>query len=373
MMRRGLAWTVAALAFPPFAFAGPVVSVQDDQLASGPETDVEHRLDLLAGTGTRTTRIDVLWHDLAPERPTTPRNPNDPAYRWNRLDTIMRGLSNRGIVTVIGDIFQTPTWASASGALNAAPGAGDLADFAGALAARYRGDWPDPNGGVLPELRFIEPWNEPNIGRYLMPQCRMVGTKLRPASPVIYAELLRQAGAAIHAANPNAQVVAGSAGPQGGHATTCRSAGDSQGVQLLIDEIRARRVPFEFWSQHIYPIGSPDTAPFFPSWSTLGVLERRLATVRPNIPILVDETGYHTSYNRSHRYFVSEAQQAAWVTTTWRAAARHPQVALVTWFNLSDNPDWTGGLLRGDGTPKPSLAVFQALSAANPAPLALTP
>lgn len=365
-MIRRLLTIASALLLGTAALGIPVVSVQDDQLTVAPAPTLERRLDLIASTGTRVTRVDILWRDIAPRRPMSPRNPEDLEYRWGRLDAVMRGLTRRGVDTVVGDIFLTPTWASASGAQNAAPVPSDLADFAGALAMRYRGTWPDPLGGTLPELRIIEPWNEPNIGRYLAPQCRLVAGRLRPSSPALYAELLLQAGAAIRVANPHAIIVAGAAGPQGGRRTTCRSADDSQGVQLLIDAIRLRRVPFDAWSQHIYPIGSPDTAPFFPSWNTLGTIQRELARVRPGIPILIDETGYHTSYNRSHRYFVSERQQADWVRTTWRAAARHPQVKLVTWFNLQDNPDWTGGLLRGDGSAKPSLAAFQRLAANSP-------
>ena len=170
-------------------------------------------------------------------------------------------------------------------------------------------------------------------------------------------------------ANPRALVVAGSAGPQGGRQRRCTAAGDSIGVQLLLDAIRARGVPFDVWSQHIYPIGSPQIAPFFPSFRTLGRLETELARIRPGIPIFVDETGYHSSYSRAHRYFVSEAQQAGWLQATWEVAAKHPQVALVTWFNLQDNPDWTGGLLRANGSRKPSYASFaQVAQAYAPGP-----
>ena len=38
--------------------------------------------------------------------------------------------------------------------------------------------------------------------------------------------------------------------------------------------------------------------------------------------------------------------------------AAQPRVQVVTWFNFQDNPFWTGGLLRGDGTRKPSYDRF---------------
>jgi hypothetical protein len=50
------------------------------------------------------------------------------------------------------------------------------------------------------------------------------------------------------------------------------------------------------------------------------------------------------------------------------AAARYPRVQAVTRFNFQDNPFWTGGLLRGDGSRKPSYDRFAAAARANPAP-----
>ena len=358
----GLASLAALLAAVAGGAAAPTASLQDDRLAVTPLAEIPARLDLVAATGARVTRIDVLWRDVAPSKPVQATNPADPAYDWQRTDTIMRGLKARGIRAVIADIFLSPSWAARTADPGAAPRPEELARFAGALAARYSGRYPDPLGGVLPEIRWIEPWNEPNIGRYFKPQCERRAGRLVPTSPAAYAEILRQAGVAIKAANPNALIVAGSAGPQGGRQRRCRTPNDSVGVQLLLDELRVRGVPFDVWSQHIYPIGAPQIAPFFPSFRTLGRLEAELARIRPEIPIFVDETGYHSSYSRAHRYFVSERQQAGWLQATWEVAAKHPQVALVTWFNLQDNPDWTGGLLRANESRKPSHAAFVAIT-----------
>ena len=40
----------------------------------------------------------------------------------------------------------------------------------------------------------------------------------------------------------------------------------------------------------------------------------------------------------------------------------------MTWFNFQDNPLWTGGLLRGDGSRKPSYDRFVANALTNPSP-----
>ncbi len=131
--------------------------------------------------------------------------------------------------------------------------------------------------------------------------------------------------------------------------------------------------PIDAWSLHIYPIGGPLQAFFVPSWSTLPRVARQVDRLRAGAPIHVTETGYHTSYNRFHQYFVSEAQQAAWVDETMTAAAAQPRVSVVTWFNFQDNPRWTGGLLRIDGSRKPSYDRFAAAAAAYGPPAGWTP
>jgi hypothetical protein len=350
------------------AGAAPIVSLQDDHVVNVRGAELEARLDALAATGIRATRIDVLWSEVAPRRPADARDPDDPAYDWSRYDAIVRGLASRGIATVL-DFYRTPRWASHSGAPNAAPRPADGARFAGALARRYSGAHPDPAGGVLPEVRRIEVWNEPNLPGFWMPQCRRARGGSVPVSPRRYAALLAAAYREIRRANPRAQVIGGVAGPAGRTPRACpadgrAAVGSLDFARLVADE----RPPLDAWSLHLYPIGSPLQAFFVPSWSTLPRVARQVDRLRRGAPIHVTETGYHTSYNRFHRYYVSEAQQAAWVDETVAAAARHPRVELVTWFNFQDNPFWTGGLLRGDGSRKPSYARFAAQAAAHPPP-----
>jgi hypothetical protein len=368
-VRAALICLAVALAACGAAAAAPVASLQDDNLVNVGGAALEARLDALAATGTRATRVDVLWRQVAPTRPGDARDPADPAYDWSRYDQIVRGLSARGIAVVL-DFYLTPAWASRSGAAVAAPRAADGARFAGALARRYSGATPGAGGVPLPEVRRIEVWNEPNLPGFWMPQCRRGrGGKALLVSPRHYAALLAAAYREIKAANPRATVIGGAAGPAGRSPTACPKDGRAAVGSLDF----ARRVadegpPIDAWSLHLYPIGSPLQAFFVPSWSTLPQVIRQVDRLAPGAPIHVTETGYHTSYNRFHRYFVSEEQQAAWVDETMVAAARSPRVGLVTWFNFQDNPRWTGGLLRADGTRKPSYARFAAAAAAYAPP-----
>jgi GH35 family endo-1,4-beta-xylanase len=170
-------------------------------------------------------------------------------------------------------------------------------------------------------------------------------------------------------------VVGGAAGPAGGvrDRGRCRTGQESVSAGSLVNALRAEGVRIDAWSQHLYPIGSPERATFFPSWRTLDQLTPLLDKLRPGIPVYVTETGYHTSYNRFHRYFVSEAQQAAWLDQTFDAADRNPRVAVTVWFNLQDNPSWTGGLLHGDLSRKPAWDRFERRARAGAVPAGWAP
>lgn len=355
------------------AAAAPVVAIQDDGISNDPTpSTITSRLDHLASTGARWTRVDIDWTYVAPTRPADPDNPDDPAYNWSRYDAILGGLRDRGVgvmVTLLG----TPSWASAAGTWNAAPRAADGGAFAGAVARRYSGVWPKPGGGVLPAIRSISPRNEPNINLMTAPQCRRLASgRWVPASPRAYANLLRAAAPKIRAANPDVVIVAGetAAGIQRGG---CRNASTTIGtlefVKLLHKELGGgRTMPWDVWAQHLHPVGPPDKAAFFPSWRTLPQLTKLLNTMHPRrrMPVIISETSYATTYTAYHRYFVTEAQQAAYLTRTYQLAARQPQVEAVVWFNLQDHRNWSAGLFRPDWSPKPALERFRLLARNSP-------
>ncbi|MGD9696733.1 MAG: hypothetical protein AB7V42_13875 [Thermoleophilia bacterium] len=370
-MRTLLLFLAALLAAASAAAAAPVLALQDDNLVNLRGPALESRLDALAATGARVTRVDVLWREVAVTRPADARDPADPAYDWSRYDEIVRGLAARGITTLL-DFYLTPRWATASGAGNAAPRAADGARFAAAIARRYSGAFRGPDGAVLPAVPSIEIWNEPNLPGFWSPQCRQRLGRVALVGPRAYAALLAASYREVKAASPSTRVVGGVTGPSGRSPSNCRT----QGATGSLDFTRGvadERPPIDAWSLHLYPIGSPLQAFFSPSWATVPQVARQVDRLRPGAPIHITETGYHTSYNRFHRYFVSEAQQAAWLDETLTAATRQPRVQMVTWFNYQDNPRWTGGLLRGDGSRKPSYDRFAALAATNPPPQGWAP
>src|SRR5262249_28227192 len=141
---------------------GLAIGIQDDRLGVDPAPTWPGRMDLLAATGIRITRVDVLWNAIAPTRPAAPRDPNDPAYRWAALDAVVDGLSARGIA-VIANVYRSPSWANGGRDPSWAPDARDFGDFMSALSHRYSGAFADAAGALHGRIAFFEPWNEPNI------------------------------------------------------------------------------------------------------------------------------------------------------------------------------------------------------------------
>ena len=374
-MRRLLApLTLALLAAAP-ALGAPVVAIQDDQASNDPTPEaIAYRASQLASTGAKWTRVDIDWSYVAPTRPADPENPDDPAYDWSRYDTMFSALHDRG-VSVMVTLLGTPPWASATGRWNAAPNAAYGGAFAGAVARRYSGSWTKTGGGgVLPAVRSISPRNEPNIDLMTSPQCRRLANgRWVPASPKAYAALLRAAYPRIKFWNPKAIVVAGetAAGDNGGCRNSSTTIGTFDFVKLLHKELGGgRRVPFDAWAQHMHPVGPPDRAAFFPSWRTLPQLTTLVNRMHPKgrMPIIISETSYATTYTAYQRYFVTEAQQAAFIDLTYKLAARQPQVEVVVYFNLQDHRAWSAGLFRDDWTAKPSLEVFRRRALSTPLP-----
>jgi polysaccharide biosynthesis protein PslG len=362
-----LAALAVALAWggqPDAGPAGVAVAVQDDRLAVVPLAGIPHRLDLLAATGAALTRVDLLWSQVAPTRPRNPADSDDPAYRFGRYDRILIGLARRGIAPILS-VFSSPRWAA--GGREAAdrrpvnPHAPDPAafgDFMAAVARRY--DGRHASGlGRLPEARRLELWNEPNLGFFLRPQVDASG---RPVSAQRYAAMVRAGYRGAKSGNPRAIVIAGAA--------AARGASGASGVGALpwLRALGASGVPFDAYSQHLYPAAAPGVpTAAVPSWHTLPLLLDELDRIRPGTPLYITEAGYTTAPTPHHGSTVSPAEQAANLRQIFALPqVRPPRVEAVVWFNLQDNAAWPSGLVGLDGRAKPSLEAFRELAAGSP-------
>ncbi|HTI33423.1 MAG TPA: cellulase family glycosylhydrolase [Miltoncostaea sp.] len=342
---------------------GLTLAVQDDRLPVVPEDGIAGRLDLLAATGVTVTRVDVLWDQVAPQRPDDAGDPGDPAYRWGRSDAVVDGLAARGIAAVMS-VYRPPAWANGGRGGSWAPDPDAYGAFMTALARRYDGRSADADGRVHGPVEIFEPWNEPNIPRFLQPQWRRDddGAPV-PASPAIYAELVRRAWAAVKAVQPDAWIAAVSGAPSGSD----NPPAGSVGIVHFVRDLVPLAPPADAWAQHLYTATSPGTSTAMPSYRRLDDLLAELDAVRPGLPLLVTEFGWTTAGTGVRPSHVTEQEQEADLREAVDMLAANPRVRLAVWFNLEDNAEWTSGLRRADGTTKPVWDTFVALPKLVPA------
>ncbi len=127
------------------------------------------------------------WRDIEPEKG---------AFDWSRTDFIVDTALSYGDVNLLVRLDFQPDWAR-SGCSDQGPPQNmqDYADFAGAVAERYRG-----------QIGAYQIWNEPNLAREWCDQS---------PSPEVYAQMLNAAYGAIKAADPTAYVISAGLSPTG--------------------------------------------------------------------------------------------------------------------------------------------------------------
>jgi len=357
--------------------AGAIAAVQDDVIPVSDVEGLEPRLDMLAQSGARVTRVDIFWADVAPTKPARPADPSDPAYRFAHADTVFTGLHERGIIPIVS-VYNPPRWAvpgrrgaPAGSAINPNhPNPAFFGAFMEALARRYNGSFVSPVFGPLPSVRHFEIWNEPNLQLFYRPQF----VNRRNRSIANYVKLVRAAYPRIKRANRRAIVIAGVGGPKSRTAPT----GPGMGVGTLdwLRGIRRTRVRFDAYSQHIYPAAPPldNRTRAVPSWNSIPLLLSEIDKIRRGMPLYITEAGYTTALTPFRRVRVTVAQQRTYLRQIFNLRSlRTPRIPVVVWFNLQDNRFWPGGLMRANGTAKPSLAAFKAVARRGAVPAALRP
>jgi Glycosyl hydrolases family 39 len=355
-----------ALALPATGMGG-IAAVQDDVLTIAPASQIQSRIDLVKSTNAKVSRFDILWSFVAPTQPTNPTDPADPAYNWSRIDQIMKGFKAANITPLV-TVYSTPIWAvegtntAFSSAYNPnAPRATYYADFMQALATRYNGFYPDAAtpGAVLPRLRLIEIWNEPNLKNFF---------RFNSATSIPkYKQLIKQAYPAIKRGNRNTVVIGGVGGPRS-------STGNGNvGARAWLNSLVQKNAPkFDAYSQHIYPSVGPKSkaraAAAFPSWGSLPEIFETLDKKRKGMKLFITEAGYTTAGTSFRNVKVTPSVQNLYLKQMFTLPdVQSPRVAAVVWFNLQDNINWPGGLMFESGVQKPAFATFARI-AARPIP-----
>lgn len=303
-------------------------------------------LERMRSAGVRTLRDNLSWSVVEPTRG---------ERRWDRYDSVFERAARVGIEVfpvLVGTpafaakIPQYPPRASARRAYTA---------FVRDAVARY-----GPNGAfwrARPELptRPVgawQVWNEPNLPVWWNGRPRVSQ----------YLELLRQTRRAIRSRDPRARIVLA------GMPVTAR---DTRAPHYLRAIYRRRGAKRLFDAVAIHAFASSAAG-------AVGVVRRSRGIMRAardsKTPIWVTEIGWGSEPSAIPSHLsTDEATQAARLKVSLSALARHKRrlgVEKAFWFAWQDRPriageaDWwalNAGLLRADGSAKPSWRAFRRL------------
>jgi hypothetical protein len=375
-MRPLLALLLLLVLAAPARAAGPEVGIADDRLllAGGPEADAA--IAEWQTLGVQQVRIFALWSRIGGRTRSAP-------YEWDQLDRAVDRVVAAGMEPMLTITGPGPLWASRE------PERGDprwdpdpalFAGFAGAVARRYA-DRVD---------RYVL-WNEPNLSVWLKPQAVCFGKVCNPVSPHLYRDIVRAAYPAIHAGDPDAQVLIGATSSRGGELTRVsstlrplvflRALGCVDTRFRKVRNGRCNRIkpaPADGIAFHPHGVlAAPEKV--FPSaddvsLASLPRLERaldkltharRLSSRNKKLNLYLDELGYQTD-PPDVLAGVSLKTQDAWLQRAAYQAWRDKRVKLFSQYLWMDEPrslnqefgGWQSGLRFEDGKAKPSLAHF---------------
>jgi hypothetical protein len=368
--------TGAALAAPPKPSSRspshPLTTAIFDPLAAQPASRTEFAR--IRATGATVVRLPLRWAAVAPAARGArfdPQNPDDPAYRWQTVDAVVRAAAAARVQPIL-DIVTMPPWALKPGTgTPGTPVASDLGAFARAAALRY-----DGRHG-LPHVRYWQVWNEPNLGSQLSPQL----VNGRPVGALAYRAMVNAFAAGVKPVASDNVVIAGGLAPFRDQ-TPATQAQDLDWGPLsfmraffcLSASLRSScstSVRFDVWSHHPYTSGGPTHHAALPNDVSLGDLPRLVATLRAAV------AAGHVQPRRMPQLWVTEFSWDSnppdpngvptdlldrWVPQALYAMWRNG-VSLVTWFSLDDQPLKDGiyqsGLHFPDGKPKSYLVGFR--------------
>ncbi len=350
----GLNASVAGAAVPGVNLSGP------------PTVDAAQRV---IATGAKTVRVFALWRDFEPGGPgqyppsaSAPQSLRDLSAAW---DAGLKTMSDHGIKTVFV-LYETPQWANGSGDRLAPPNdPATYASFVGRFAAHMR------QIGVA--VRGYEIWNEADAPEFWHPA----------PDAGRYTALLKASYRAIKAADPAATVITSPTTANNVdwlRAIYAAGAGGSfDAAAVHTDTACLDRAPDNYDRM---PDGTIAPYVFLGYRSFHDVMA---ANGDGDKPIIMSELGWSSTGGRANSCArgrwagqkpdgVTEAKQAEYLTQAFGCMANDPYMTDALWFALDDLPAQplaemrSYGLVRGNGSFKPSYQAFQQVAAQNGGP-----
>jgi hypothetical protein len=333
-----------------------------------------------AQLGVQNVQFQIPWDRVALRRPANPRDPNDPAYTWPTYgDTMVQQAAQYGM-SLTALVQGTPAWANGNKGRQWVPdNVQDYADFMFAISQRY------------PSVHRWMIWGEVNYGANFqpMPDHSAVG-------PRAYARLCDAAYVALKQANPANIVIGGdtlNANIPVSPAEFIRWARVGKG--------KKKRPPRLDWWGHnpfegrfpnirqpalnnLLGLSDADTIHKLLKRAYLGKKKKRGKHGKASSSAQIAKKHKHKKKRRSTPriwfseytvlsthpahfflgFYVSDQEQAQWLTGAYQLVNRLPYVAGLGWYRLDDEPEGNGsadwGLQTYTGQRKASFAAYQA-------------
>lgn len=386
--------TISLLAVSLLALAAPAGAQAARPLAIGFldgvfSADAAERgpwLARAAESGSDVLRVDIGW--VASRKPADARDPADPAYDFTRADTAIVDATSRGM-RVLASFTGAPAWAEGAGRPASAetgswkPDPNALEGYGAALARRYSGSYPDPArpGRNLPRVNAFQPWNEPNLDKYLAPQWS-AGKTFAPAH---YRRMLTAFYRGAKSVRASAAVVSAGTAPFGDPFPNGKRIMPARFVRemLCLRHSRGRLVRtascpsparFDVLAHHPYSVGAPTRKALNPDDVSIPDIVKLTRLLRA-----AERSGGALPRKR-HRMWVTEVSyDSSPPDPQGVPAARHARflaqafyllwkqgVDTITWFQIRDqlpNPSYAAtvqsGIYFADGRPKPAQRAFR--------------
>jgi Cellulase (glycosyl hydrolase family 5) len=306
----------------------------------GPGTPTE--LAALRTLGTHWVRMFVGWPELEPSRG---------SYKalWFSAFEKLSGELPAG-TKVILDVLGSPAWETGSSDIHTPPAnPNDYAAFVAYLAQRLGG-----------RVAAYEIWNEEDEPRF------WTGAP----NPAAYVQLLRAAYPAIKNAEPNATVVLGGLTGndysflEGVYAAGGKGYFDAVGVHT--DTACDVLSPYEF-------LRGPNNRIVPDSFLAYREVHQTMVANGDEKPIWMTETSWRTTtatcsegtWAGQKPEGVTPEQQATYLLQAYHCMKEDPYLAVALWFPLQDERGLLNGLMRSNGSRKPSFNAMRSYAQAG--------
>jgi hypothetical protein len=287
--------------------------------------------------GTRWVRMFASWPDLEPTKGSFS------TFWYSYYEETFRSLPSG--TKVLLDVVDTPSWETGSSNVQTPPAnPQEYAAFVGALAQHF---------GT--KVAAYEIWNEEDSS----------GWWAGGPNPAAYTQLLEATYPAVKAADPSATVVLGGLTGndfeflEGVYAAGGKGSFDAVGVHT--DTACNILSPYDF----VRGAGNRMIADSFLAYREVHAV---MVANGDDKPIWMTEASWRTTnatcaegaFAGQKAAGVSEEQQATYLRQAYHCLAQAPYVQVALWFPLQDEGVVTSGLLRSNGSRKPSFAAMQA-------------